>query len=107
MCVPGEHGFSNVGPSLHLKARIGIGYFLFLWLKFGGPSNSQTHFSFFLVDKWEKKLERLFLLLLLILQSTSNSREVFGSVSHRWISFLCRHPDLMFIEALAVSSDIY
>lgn len=60
MCVLGEHGFSNVGPSLHLKARIGVGYFLFLWLKCGGPSNSQTQFSFFLVEKWEKKLERLF-----------------------------------------------
>lgn len=43
-CVLGEPGHSDMGPSLQgqvLKARIEIQNFL--WLKFSGPSKSQTY----------------------------------------------------------------
>lgn len=71
--VLGEPGHSDMGPSLQgwvLKTRFEIQNFL--WLKFIGSSKSQTYFSFFLVERWERRPERLFFW---ILQCTISSGE--------------------------------
>lgn len=71
-CVLGEPDHNDIGPSLQgrvLKARIEIQNFL--WLKFSGSSKSQTYFSFFLVERWERREKDLFL----ILQCTVSSGE--------------------------------
>lgn len=92
----GEPDHGDMGPSLQgrvLKARIEIQNLL--WLKFSGSSKSQTYFSFFLVERWERRQK----------DSLLDLKMPQLVLERRWQSFpqvvglLCRHADSVFTRS--------